>query len=201
MTLIEKHHDELGRLHVHSALGLLELGLARAEPAIQTLERARDLADLHGITEPNIVHWQPDLVEAYARAGNPAAAHEVLAVLDQQAVPPVVAGHSDRRPMPRAADRNPSSEDCFDAAVEHLRAVAAPFDIAVGHGHGRVRESPGCSTSPAVLQGVDKVTPVGSLRPRLPAPAGSGARGHRAAPRADQAGIPPAYELRKAAQG
>ena len=131
MTLIEKHHDELGRLHVHSALGLLELGLARAEPAIQTLECARDLADLHGIAEPNIVHWQPDLVEAYARAGNPAAAHEVLAVLDQQAE-----RTGGRWALGTAArcrgllTDDSSSEDCFDAAVEHLRAVASPFEIA-----------------------------------------------------------------------
>ena len=72
MTLIDKHHNELGRLYVHSALGLLELGLGRMEPAIQTLERARDLAELHGLAEPNVVHWQADLIEAYVRAGKPA---------------------------------------------------------------------------------------------------------------------------------
>ena len=122
MTLIEKHHNELGRLYVHSALGLLELGLGRAEPAIQTLECARDLADLHGMAEPNIVHWQPDLVEAYARAGNPAAAREVLAVLDQQAE-----RTGGRWALGTAArcrgllTDDSSSEDCFDAAVEHLR--------------------------------------------------------------------------------
>ena len=105
MTLIEKHHDELGRLHVHSAVGLLELGLARAEPAIQTLERARDLADLHGLTEPNIVHWQPDLVEAYARAGTGRRTRGACCARPAGGAHRWSLGTRDCRPMPRAADR------------------------------------------------------------------------------------------------
>jgi DNA-binding CsgD family transcriptional regulator len=133
LKLIDKHHNELGRLYLQSALGLLELGLGHVEPAIRTLECARDHAELHGIAEPNIVHWQPDLVEAYARAGRPAAAHEVLAALDQQAE------HTGGRWALGTAARcrglltDDSPDGCFDVAVEHLRAVTAPFELARTH--------------------------------------------------------------------
>jgi DNA-binding CsgD family transcriptional regulator len=133
MTLIEKHHNELGRLYVHSALGLLELGLGCMEPAIETLERARALAEQHALTEPNIVHWQPDLVEAYARAGKPGAANEVLAALDQQAQRTGGRWALGTAARCRGLLTDDSPGDCFDAAVEHLQAVAAPFEIARTH--------------------------------------------------------------------
>ena len=85
MTLIGTHDITLGRLYVDSALGLLELGLGRVGAAIRILERARDLADRQGLAEPNIVHWQPDLIEAYVRAGELSAARDALTALDQQA--------------------------------------------------------------------------------------------------------------------
>ena len=75
LALIDEHHNELGRLYVHSALGLLELGLGRTQPAIRHLEQARDLAELHGLAEPNVVHWQADLIEAYVRAARTPLAH------------------------------------------------------------------------------------------------------------------------------
>jgi DNA-binding CsgD family transcriptional regulator len=133
MTLIDKHHNELGRLYVQSALGLLELGLGHVAPAIRTLESARDLAERHGVTEPNIVHWQPDLVEAYARAGKPDAAHEVLAALDQQAERTGGRWALGTAARCRGLLTDDSPDDCFDVAVEHLPAVSEPFEIARTH--------------------------------------------------------------------
>ena len=75
LALIDEHDNELGRLYVHSALGLLELGLGRTEPAIRHLERARELAERHGLAEPNVVHWQADLIEAYVRARRARSPH------------------------------------------------------------------------------------------------------------------------------
>lgn len=70
---------------MHSALGLLELGLARMEGAIRCLERARKLADRRGLAEPNVVHWQAELIEAYVQSGRPDAARGALATLERQA--------------------------------------------------------------------------------------------------------------------
>jgi DNA-binding CsgD family transcriptional regulator len=133
MALIEKHHNELGRLNVHSALGLLELGLGRVAAAIEALERSRDLAALHGLAEPDIVHWQPDLIEAYARAGDAPAARKALRSLDLQAQ------RTNGRWALGTAARchgllgDNRADDHFDAAVEHLHTLAAPFEVARTH--------------------------------------------------------------------
>jgi DNA-binding CsgD family transcriptional regulator len=129
--LIEKHGNELGRLYLHSALGLLELGLGRAEAAIEHLERARDLAERRELAEPNIAHWQADLIEAYVRAGEPDAAQDALAAFEHQAER--TGGHwalgSAARCRGLLADDSRHGA-CFAAALEHLQAAAAPFEIA-----------------------------------------------------------------------
>jgi DNA-binding CsgD family transcriptional regulator len=134
LALIDEHHNELGRLYVHSAVGLLELGLGRVAEAIQTLEGAQELARQHGLAEPNIVHWQADLIEAYVRAGEHAAAKKTLAILDRQAQ-----NTGGRWALGTAARCHalladgPDEDDFFDAAVEHLQAVTATFEIARTH--------------------------------------------------------------------
>jgi DNA-binding CsgD family transcriptional regulator len=132
MRLIDEQSSKaLGQLCIDSALGLLELGLGRVGPAIQNLEHARELAERHGLTEPNIVHWQADLIEAYARAGDRIAARDVLETLERKAQ------HTGCRWALGTAARcrgllteDPSADGCFDAALEHLKAVQAPFEIA-----------------------------------------------------------------------
>jgi DNA-binding CsgD family transcriptional regulator len=83
--------------------------------------------------EPNIVHWQADLVEAYARARKPAAAHEVLAGLDRQAQRTGGRWALGTAARCRGLLTDNSPDDYFDAALEHLHAAAAPFEIARTH--------------------------------------------------------------------
>jgi DNA-binding CsgD family transcriptional regulator len=68
-----------------AALGLLELGLARPDEAIGHLERlAREVAE-HGLKEPGVVQWAPDLIEAYVRVGATAEAASALADFERLA--------------------------------------------------------------------------------------------------------------------
>jgi DNA-binding CsgD family transcriptional regulator len=140
MRLIDAHHNEFGRLYVHSALGLLELGLGRMDPAIDHLGRARDLARRGGVAEPNAVHWQADLVEAFVRAGDVEAAEDALADFEREAE-----RTGGRWALGTAARwrgllaGRPEDERFFAIACEHLEAVSAPFELArtqLCHGEG-----------------------------------------------------------------
>lgn len=134
IRLIDQHRNELGRLYVHSALGLLELGLGRMEPAIRQLELARALAEERCFAEPNVVHWQADLIEAYVRAGDPAAARAALATLERQARR--TGGRWALGTAARCRGLLADNEDydvCFATALEHLDAVTATFEVARTH--------------------------------------------------------------------
>jgi DNA-binding SARP family transcriptional activator/DNA-binding CsgD family transcriptional regulator len=134
ITLIDAHRNELGRLYVLSALGLLELSLGRIDGAIAELERARDLADGHGIAEPNVGHWQADLVEAYARAGRSEDAHDALEAFECKAE-----RTGGRWALGTAARcrglmaENGDHDTWFETALGHLEAVDARFEIARTH--------------------------------------------------------------------
>ena len=131
LALIDKHHNEIGRLYVQSALGLLELGLGQIEAALCHLEPARDLANRHKLAEPNVVHWQADLIEAYVRAGEAVAAQCELAAFERQA--DRTGGRWARGTAARCrgllAD-DTEADGWFVAAVEQLDAVGARFEIA-----------------------------------------------------------------------
>lgn len=132
--LIEAHDNELGRLYVYSALGLLELGLGRIDAALGHLEPARALAERHGLREPNAVHWHGDLVEAYVRSGETTAAQAALEDLRRQAE-----GTGGRWALGVALRcegllaGEDAFEDRFAAAHEHLEAVSARFEVARTH--------------------------------------------------------------------
>jgi DNA-binding SARP family transcriptional activator/DNA-binding CsgD family transcriptional regulator len=134
LRLIDKHGNELGRLYVHSALGLLELSLGRIDAAIRHLEPARDLAERSGLAEPNVVHWQADLIEAYVRAGDRVAARHALSALERQAKR--TGGHWALGTAARChgllAD-DTQADDHFAAALEHLQSLGDPFEIARTH--------------------------------------------------------------------
>ena len=132
LALIDAHANELGRLYVLSALGLLELGLGNIRAAIDHLVRAQALADSHGLAEPNVVHWQADLIEAYVRAGEGDAARAALAAFEAQAH--ATAGRWARGAAARcrgllASDAG-EQDACFASAVEQLQRADAPFEVA-----------------------------------------------------------------------
>jgi DNA-binding CsgD family transcriptional regulator len=71
--------------YADSVLGLLELGQARPEAALPHLESAARRMELHGVGEPGIVWWPPDLVESYHLLGRTEEARETLRVFEQAA--------------------------------------------------------------------------------------------------------------------
>jgi DNA-binding CsgD family transcriptional regulator len=70
---------------LQATLGLLELGLARPLAAIEKLRPVADLAERHGVREPSVLPYAPDLIEAYARASERQAAMSELAKLAELA--------------------------------------------------------------------------------------------------------------------
>ncbi|MEZ5102356.1 MAG: AAA family ATPase [Thermoleophilia bacterium] len=65
--------------------GFLELGLGRVDEAIAALEEVERVTLEHGLEEPTLVPWAPDLVEAYVRAGRADDARRVADLLGRQA--------------------------------------------------------------------------------------------------------------------
>jgi ATP/maltotriose-dependent transcriptional regulator MalT len=68
-----------------SALALLELGLGENEQAIGRLEQVSHRTSEHGLREPSVIQWAPDLIEAYARSGRIEDARRALARFEQEA--------------------------------------------------------------------------------------------------------------------
>lgn len=66
-------------------LGLLELGLQRADEAIVHFHVVAELTRVQGLVEPAVIPWQADLVEAYIKTKRLEEAKAALHVLDQQA--------------------------------------------------------------------------------------------------------------------
>jgi DNA-binding CsgD family transcriptional regulator len=119
-----------GRLQ--ATLGLLELGLARPLDAIEKLVPVADLAERHGVREPSFLPYAPDLIEAYARAGEREAATRELAKLAE------LAGALHRRWALAAVARlhgllgpDDDLDEHFGAALElHEQGAGSAFDRA-----------------------------------------------------------------------
>ena len=119
-----------GRLQ--ATLGLLELGLARPVAAIEKLVPVADLAERHGVREPSVLPYAPDLIEAYARAGEREAATRELAKLAE------LAAALDRRWALAAVARlhgllgpDDDLDEHFGAALElHEQGAGSAFDRA-----------------------------------------------------------------------
>jgi DNA-binding CsgD family transcriptional regulator len=73
-------------VHLHAALGLLELGLGRVPEAIDALETAERGLRRRGLSSA-VVPVRPDLIEAYVRAGRRADAEAMLARLEADSGP------------------------------------------------------------------------------------------------------------------
>jgi DNA-binding CsgD family transcriptional regulator len=130
--------------YVHAVLGQLELSLGQVDESIQHLERAAELARRHGLGEPSVVQWAPDLVEAYVRSGQTERATRTLASFQLQA------NDTGRRGALAAAARcrglldEDDYEGAFAAAMAWHNETDTPFErarteLALGERRRRAR--------------------------------------------------------------
>jgi ATP/maltotriose-dependent transcriptional regulator MalT len=131
MVIARTHGAESIFSYAESALGLLELGRGRPEQAITHLEEVARLIKTHGVGDPNLVQWQPDLIESLVRLGRTTEALRALDVLETQAV------HTERIWAQSAAARcrgyladGASFESHFSRALALHQLKVAPFEIA-----------------------------------------------------------------------
>ena len=144
------HANQWYALNVYSeaALGLLELGLGRAEQAAKHFDEANRWCVEYGLRDPGAHQHHPDRIEAHVRAGHHEHAREALAEVEQMA-------HGTQRPWLRAciARCHGMLEDDFDHWFERAYVAlgdhASPFDLGrteLAHGERlrrarRVREA------------------------------------------------------------
>lgn len=117
-------------VYASAALGQLALGQGAVDEAIAHLERTAAHALDFGLREPNVVHWEPDLVEAYLRAGRIADAErrlesfEELATLSQRRWAKATAARC------RAAITGEDLDEAFGRAEVLAEALANPYELA-----------------------------------------------------------------------
>lgn len=117
-------------IYVSAALGQLALGRGAVNEAIAQLERTAEHAVEIGLREPNVVHWEADLVEAYLRAGRVEDAErrlesfEELAALSQRRWARAAAARC------RAAMTQGDFREAFGRAEALAEALANPFELA-----------------------------------------------------------------------
>jgi DNA-binding CsgD family transcriptional regulator len=85
LEIADRTGGEAGRFYGWAALCLLELTLGNARDAARWGQRLAQLSEDSGLREPSIPEWQPDLIEACARYGEPQRAAAALEVLEKQA--------------------------------------------------------------------------------------------------------------------
>ncbi|WP_053226859.1 AAA family ATPase [Solirubrobacter soli] len=135
---------ETDTVHLHAALGLLELGLGRIPEAIEALENGHRQMLRRGLSS-SVVLLRGDLVEAYIRAGRREEAEVVLAHLESPATngagdprggeAPRVAGGSRWARAVAARSRALLAPDedvraLFDHALSLLEGLPMPFERA-----------------------------------------------------------------------
>jgi ATP/maltotriose-dependent transcriptional regulator MalT len=118
-------------VYAKAILALLELSLGNFEAAIVHGERVADLVAARGLREPGVVHWQPDLIEAYIRTGKLVEAEKALGEFEE------VARQTQRLWALATAARcrgllpnNGSFEDCFRESLSWHDKLASPFERA-----------------------------------------------------------------------
>jgi DNA-binding CsgD family transcriptional regulator len=118
-------------LYAGGPRGLLELGLGRIDDAIAVLEPVAAGALQAGLDEPNVIPWQPDLIEAYARAGRSDDARREHRVLQKRA--DATGGTCSRAVAARSAAlvAGPDGfDDLFAEALGLHQRQPLPFELA-----------------------------------------------------------------------
>lgn len=109
-----------------SALGLLELGLGRAEEAVAELEECRRITERIGLVEPSVVQWRGNHVEALLRLGRPSEARASLRAFER-GVPSTWWSWSTAARLRGLLDDN---LDDLHASVSGFDAAGATFEAA-----------------------------------------------------------------------
>lgn len=122
----------LGSIFVYagSTAGLLELGHGRLEAALVHLENVAHLVRSLGGAEPNLVQWQPDLIETLARMGRTADAGLALQELERQAEHTGGTWAQAAAARCRGLQAGADFEGHFTRALELHQRKPSPFEIA-----------------------------------------------------------------------
>lgn len=117
-------------VYAAAALGLLELGLGRIEEATGQLGRVADAVRAHGLLQPTVLQWAPDLIEALVRSGNREEAVELLAFFEPGAEQSLSSWGLGAAARSRALLAGDEFEADFARALELQEALGAPFEVA-----------------------------------------------------------------------
>lgn len=117
-------------VYAAAALGLLELGIGRVEEAIAPLSRVAAEVRAHGLLQPTVLQWAPDLIEALARAGRRDKALEVLSEFEAVAESSLSTWALGAAARCRGLFADDAFEADFARAIELHEALGAPFEIA-----------------------------------------------------------------------
>lgn len=122
----------LGSIFVYAGAtaGLLELGRGRLEPALVHLENVANLVRSLGGAEPNVVQWQPDLIETLVQIGRTAEADAALEELERQAEYTGGTWAQAAAARCRGLQARADFERHFTRALELHQRKPAPFEIA-----------------------------------------------------------------------
>ena len=123
LDLADRFGIESVKLHTQSALARLDLARGRLEEAVVRLRDVAAAMDDHGVNEPSALLYEPDLIEALARSGRPAAAAEAL---DRFASRATLAGPA--AAAARCAGIIGSGAEEFERAIEAHERLPQPFE-------------------------------------------------------------------------
>jgi DNA-binding CsgD family transcriptional regulator len=117
-------------VYAAAALGLLELGVGRVEEAIAPLSRVAGEVRAHGLRQPTVLQWAPDLIEALARGDRREEALELLADFEATAESSPSMWALGAAARCRGLLAEAGFEADFARAIEIQGALGSPFEIA-----------------------------------------------------------------------